>query len=209
MAKRKLYGLCKTCKDRVECFTPIRRNEDPEYDEEKPPCDARNEEIFQKFFNWTDEYGNTGMYKLDLTKEERLELDDWLGKEEYRKGNAFETYRRNLRYDKYRHDRSEYNFKTTGVRTPTPDICTVDDIEDWYVRTFKQKGVCKDCIIRMCCSKMCDAKREERNAVWEREDRIDKNGLCKECELRLSCQRQSLKCIERAQEIERNGERES
>jgi hypothetical protein len=205
MAKRKLYGLCKTCKDRVKCCKRIKDKEHPLLGIEEPPCDARNKEIHQKFFNWTDEYGNTEMYKLDLTKEEKIELKYWLEKAECNSGNTFEIYRQNISHFQYRHDKSEHIFKTTGVRTPTPDDFTIEEREIWYAYQFTQKGVCKDCIVRMCCSETCDAKVAEQMAAYYERDRIKNSGLCEMCVIRDNC-RDEKNCIDREQEISKSEE---
>jgi len=203
MAKRKLYGLCKTCKDRIECYKPFRVEWIP-FEIEKSSCDAKNNEIHQKFFNWTDKYGNIEMFKIDLTKEEKIELHDWLNKiKDFSGGTcggAFEKYNQIISNSHYRHDKSEYIFKKTGVRTPTPNDFTIDEQNDWYKEQYTKTGVCEECVIKMCCHEICDAKIEEGRGELDNEEK--NNGLCKKCVIRDSCRNYS-NCIERKKEIKK------
>ena len=63
LTKIKEYGLCKACKDRVNCFKI---------------CEPKIVEFQEKFLKCTDEFGNTEMYKMTFTQEDKFELDETL-----------------------------------------------------------------------------------------------------------------------------------
>jgi hypothetical protein len=187
-ARVKKYGLCKVCQDRVDC---------------SDMCDRKEAEIQEKFFHCLDEFGNTEMYKLKLTKREKIELYETLNydslKDHY---PALQIYYENKSHYQYRYDKSEDTFKETGVRTPTPDKFTHKEQDDFYMVRSRQKGVCVGCVVQPSCHKICPSKwaeiYDEEDELIERANRI--SGICQRCKIRAICVYDN--CIEREQEID-------
>lgn len=93
-------------------------------------CDAKGDEIAEKYFNWTDEYGNTEMVKPYLTEEEDDEFKDYIHRQEYSGNVDIWEVIHSLRQDDLRRNYlSKLIFEETGVKRGV----TLDEVAKYEI----------------------------------------------------------------------------